>query len=116
MLRLPLICPLGVLCALCVFFPFFNVPPPFIEHFLISGTDVPGSSYVSLPLSWNHLAIHRGRVSFSGAWYLSSKVWTLDVFIAIGCYLFSALEMDKHSEYIYAHIYSYIHKSVFIST
>lgn len=47
-----------------LFFPSFNVPPPFIEHFLISGTHVPGSSYVSLPLSWNHLFIHRGGASF----------------------------------------------------
>ena len=73
------------------FFPFFNVLPPFIEHFLISGTNVLGSSYVSLPPSWNHLFIQRGGVSFSRAWHLSSKVWTLDVFIAIGCYWFSAL-------------------------
>lgn len=58
------ILPLFVHCeslvpAVSLFFPSFNVPPPFIKHFLISGTDVPGSSYVSLPLSWNHLFIFK---------------------------------------------------------
>lgn len=60
--------------------------------------------YLVLFLSqpWNQSFLQGSLVSFSRGWYLETKIWAVEVFIAIGVMLFpSSLSVDEAREYVY---------------